>query len=731
MQQKNTIIFSPLLLGIISLILQVLFLRFYLDIFLGNELMIGTVFSVWLIGTAMGSLFFDRLHLLRYSPIFLFATIFLFMFSYLLINLAPLLFHLIPGTFPDFRQSLFILLISLLPTAFCVGTLFPFIIQVVKNTDGEPISQLVIRAYRYESLGAFWGAFILNLIFFNWLSGFQILMIVLAGTLIIGWILFPHHRNIHTISFIFILIFLVLLSQGNRLQKQLFHYAHPQFQLTAQKDTPYGNLKFATYQEQSLIFLGGTILTTRPNPMENEFRTLLPVLVAQNPGKILWLGGDLFAAMEYFSKIPEIKQIDYVHIDPLLVEEQRDSIQTKWNSQQLPQIRFHIEDIRAFLSRSSTRYDIICLNLPEPHTLYFSRYYSLQFYRLIRERLSHGGIFYFAIHSSENYINPPLARYIQDLITTLSRVFPEYFILPGDMNYIFASPERPLQNIPQLLQQRLQQRKWPARYLNSAYVQYQYSPERIQWFQSQLQTHPAASLNTDANLRAYLDHFLVWGTLHAPGISALLTFTQKHSRVLSIFLVGILLLIQLVFWRWKRYWHLNKLFFLGAFSIVQEILLLLEFEILFGNLYYQVAFVIGGFMLGLVAGTLVAQKKLVPSSRTIRMLFVGNILLLLALAFPLNLNVTSYQNLLVQQILSWAYLPLLIFLMGGVMGAGFQLITEWHFRKGKVFSTGITYGIDISGAVLGAFLFSVIIIPVLGLKGTILLTIVIMLVLLL
>ncbi len=709
MRPINSLKLTTFLLGFIALGLQILFLRFYLDIFLGNELIIGTILAIWLIGTASGSISFTRIPLLHSVNLPLISGS-LFLISYLFISQIPRLFHLIPGIYPTFAQSLEIIFLSLLPTALCVGALFPYLIEL----HASPNSTSVIQAYAFESLGAFVGALVLNLLFFHWLNALQMIAVLLVLTMCIT---LPGSAGKIKYRIQCVAVFgigILLFGMSHRIQKTLFHFSHPHYRLVAQKDTPYGNLKFVKYQDQFLIFLGGTILYLRPNEMESEFHTLLPVLAHQHPKKILWLGGDLYAGMPYFAAVPELRQITYVEIDPFLVQFQRDSINHPGNAIRLPDINFFVQDFRQFLAQDTTTYDIICLNLPEPQTLYYSRYYSTEFYQLVQHRLSPRGIFFFSIRSSENYLNQPLARYVQLLHHTLKQVFPETFILPGDNNYFFASPDRSLQHLPDTLLAHLQHTAYPVRYLNPAYLRYQFSAERIHSFQEQLNRIAPPTPNHDFNLQAYLYHSFVWGTINAPIMNRILYWLKQHRTTMALLLLIWVVVIQFTGQKNITFNRLNKLFFIGALSMVLEIVLLLEFEILFGNLYYQIAFVIGGFMLGLALGTRIVARAFL----NLRKLFLWFAFFTAGLYWPVLFGNTLIHHSVGNMLLQWVYFPLLILLIGMGTGAGFHIITRLHFRSGKVFSTGITYGIDLAGAVAGSFLFSLFLIPVLGIRGT-------------
>jgi spermidine synthase len=595
-----------------------------------------------------------------------------------------------------------------------VGALFPYLIE----SQASPNSASVIQAYAFESLGAFVGSLVLNLLFFHWLNALQIMAVLLVLTICLTIWSSTRRKKYWVQCLVALGMGVLLFGYSHRIQKTLFHLSHPHYQLTVQKDTPYGNLKFVNYQDQSLVFLGGTILYLRPNQMESEFRTLLPVLASRHARNILWLGGDLFAGMPYFAAIRELQQITYVEIDPFLVKFQQDSIRRLRNGTHLPEISFFVGDFRQFLAQDTGTYDIICLNLPEPHTLYYSRYYSMEFYRLVRHRLASKGIFFFGIRSSENYLNQPLARYVQLLRQTLEQVFPETFILPGDNNYFFASPGRSLYHLPDTLLSHLQRTTLPVRYLNPTYLRYQFSAERIHSFQEQLNRVTPPAPNRDFNLQAYLYHSFVWGAINAPLMNRILYGLKQNRTAVSLLLLLLVVLIQLAGRKRLTFNRLNKLFFIGALSMVLEIVLLLEFEILFGNLYYQIAFVIGGFMLGLALGSQLTANHFAQNFLSLRKLFLMFALFTAGLYWPVLFGSTVLYYSVGNGLLQWVYFPLLIILIGMGTGAGFRLITWLHFQSGKVFSTGITYGIDLAGAVAGSFLFSVFLIPVLGIRGT-------------
>src|SRR5208283_5974770 len=107
-----------------------------------------------------------------------------------------------------------------------------------------------------------------------------------------------------------------------------------------------------------------------------------------------------------------------------------------------PRVHVHAIDGRRFLKTTADSFDVIIVNLPDPHTAQLNRFYTEEFYREAAAKLRPGGIVSFQVTSSENYISQELADFLRCLLRTLRQVFPEVIAIPGETVHFFAATRR-------------------------------------------------------------------------------------------------------------------------------------------------------------------------------------------------------------------------------------------------------------------------------------------------
>jgi len=141
-----------------------------------------------------------------------------------------------------------------------------------------------------------------------------------------------------------------------------------------------GHLQFSSYDEYRY----------------HEALATLPGTLAPIRNKILILGGGDGLAVKQLLKFKDIQSITLVDIDPEITKTAQDHlILTKLNDNSLndPKVNIVNDDAFSFLLNSKDKYDLIIGDLPDPSTVSLAKLYSVQFYRMILNRLNSKGIF--------------------------------------------------------------------------------------------------------------------------------------------------------------------------------------------------------------------------------------------------------------------------------------------------------------------------------------------------
>jgi spermidine synthase len=148
-------------------------------------------------------------------------------------------------------------------------------------------------------------------------------------------------------------------------------------------------------KRMSLWTNGKVDASTAKNDMQNqEFLAHLPLLLHQDPKKVLNIGFGSGVTAGAVTTHLDVEVIDCVELDPLVVEA-AGKFFMPFNNAVLkdPRVRVHYEDGRHFLDTSRESYDII---ISEPSNIWISgvsQLFTREFYGIADEHLNEGGIF--------------------------------------------------------------------------------------------------------------------------------------------------------------------------------------------------------------------------------------------------------------------------------------------------------------------------------------------------
>ena len=721
-QQEISQVIAAVALGSIVLSLQILLIRALLQLFQGNEITIGLSLSVWLLGTSLGSLLFSRLFKGRWLsetvPLLLLPVAIV---EIILIRYLPLLFNFIPGVPLDFGSTGAIFLITILPVSFLCGAFFPYMVEVFSGHVPSDRTERIKTVYIWESIGAMLAALLMSFILFPLLSSFQIVgFFLFLFYAVLSWIIKKARGNcfLLTLMVFYFIIAAVLLVAGNTLQQKINEIVFDPYTVEDDTDTPYGNIKILELEGQAVVTNQGTIAYTLPDPYSDESHILLPLLLHPEPRIILVIGGNLSGYLSYLEKFRTVREVYYLEKDPYLMNFQKELIRNRIDSLNF-QIRFMMKDARQLLKSAEDSFDIISLNKPEPYTLSDNRFYTREFYQLVRSCLDQKGVLTFSIRSSENYLNPALAAYTNLMVNTLREMFPEIFIIPGDDQIFLVSPSLDIAKRVNNYHYLLKSSKIDPQFFSAAYLAYRISRERLQSFQQQRLKRIHSEQNHDFNLRGYLYHYRLWGPVSDPRFVELFTVLQQNRWLLSLLILILFILIHSITIRHKHKFLLWELMLVGGYSIALQIVFLLEYQILFGTVYSAMTIIFGLFMLGLAVGA--AGLKLMinkfPGIQLARYGIAGFIILSLILFVPASLLPAYGFTDFLLVIVKWGLVPFLIFMNGFLTGGYFSLMTSQYYRLSPSSTAGITYGYDLAGSVVAAFVVSIILIPLFEIRG--------------
>ena len=193
----------------------------------------------------------------------------------------------------------------------------------------------------------------------------------------------------------------------------------------------------------TLLFLDGKIQISEGD--ENRYHQYLvsaPVLAHKNPKSVLIIGGGDCFAIEEAVKFKGLERIVMVEIDKGVVDFCRKHYPAIRKCLQDKRVEIYYEDARAWMQRESQSFDVLVVDLTEPHGP-SKMLYTKEYYQLCKKRLTPGGLL--SIHTDNYYLFPESFATIRK---TLGSVFKHVATARVDMpcfgmgwTYRIASPQ--------------------------------------------------------------------------------------------------------------------------------------------------------------------------------------------------------------------------------------------------------------------------------------------------
>lgn len=686
MRKKST----AFLLGFTALSFQVLLMREFTVHFYGNEITFGCVLAFWLLWGGLGSLTASRIKddAPRLFRTF-FAVILVFPLCLAGLRMSRFLLNTLPGEVTGLAPALLFAAVLCLFISFPLGRLF---VLTALHLNRDPV-----EVYLLESLGAAAGGLGIYFLAVPHLSNWQASSVLGMGLAFAVFFLSTGQKPVLLLAvslFVWAAVFAADIP-SQRLYWKPFH-------LAVTRDTPYGKLQVITTAEQVSLYDNSLLVYSHPDPASAEESVHFAFL--QNPAaeRALLIGGGAGGGLVEVLKYPGVS-VDYVELDPEIIRLSESYLpESERRALRDPRVTLHVQDGKAYLNRTDAVYDIIILNLPEPATAQINRFYTLEFFRLARARLSARGLLAFRVPSAENYISPELQSFLGSLYHTLRLVFPAVEIVPGSTNIFLASTQlRPLDATA--LSRTIAALSLETTFVSPALLPSRLDPLRVEQLRRSVTSAPQV-LNRDSTPISYFYDSVLWskqfGGLEAKLFSTfarLDTFWLLDLPLLAIILVFIVLSLLRV----KPSVFLAPLAVMGLTTITVEIIVIIAFQTLYGYLYQKIALLFASFMIGLFAGAL--RGKLRRAWRLAHLILIQAGFILLLFLAHLGLRTSPSEPLFV------AYL----FVLGYLGGDLFVVSTHLYLQVKKHY--GLGYGLDLMGSFAGALVASTLLIPLVGL----------------
>ncbi|MFH1754556.1 MAG: fused MFS/spermidine synthase [Candidatus Latescibacterota bacterium] len=738
--------FALILIGFTSVIAQIVVMRELIVVFHGNEISFGLILASWLIWTAAGSGILGRIFARFQQPHCAMAGLQLALalvlpVTILVVRAIKIPLHVTPGEVlgpaPMFLATFCVV------SLFCVisGSLFASGSRLYQQAMDSSCVRSTGSVYLLEAVGSGLGGWITSLLLLRYLSSCEIALLLSVLNIIAAVALTLPRLSVRVITSGVLLTCIALvmaLLAGQALDAYSLRYLWRDVKVEDVRNSAYGNLAVIATENTRSIYENGRILFTAPDPAAAEEAVHYALLQHPSPRSLLLIGGGLNGSLVEATTHPTIEHIDYVELDPTMIELYGEHFTKEWSVLEGDRrISIHRTDGRFFLQHREGRYDVIICNLPDPQTAQLNRFYTTEFYRTVAEHLTADGIFSFTVSGAENYISEDLAAFLRCIYHTLHQVFPRIMNIPGETIHFFASSETgSLVSQPDTLIARLRARGIHTQYVSEYYIPFRMEPGRMQELRSLIQPDSTTPVNGDFTPTAYYFNIALWSTrFHAALRQLFRTMAGiEFGRVLAA-LAAVILVFVLSFALLRRGEAKPRRITAGVcaaamgFTVIgSEVLLLLAFQAIYGYVYQHLAVIIAAFMAGMALGCRQSLRSLADAATAAKDMESINRLLIvqcIAVISPVIMVILFYALPAFSQptgrfATSHLLFPAMALFAGGLGGYQFPVCSRLYFRGERSSRAGLgaVYAFDLAGACLGAILFSTVLIPLFGFMNT-------------
>jgi spermidine synthase len=629
-------------------------------------------------------------------------------------------------------------------SVFCViaGGLFVAGSRLFADMAGASIANATGAVYLFEAAGSGVGGVLAGLTLVRLANPFEITALLGVLNLVAAWLLLaPISSRRRTLTACFGVMAALILLGGYELQPLSLARLWRGFHLVAARNSVYGSLAVVETGASRSLFENGLIVMTVPDPAAAEEAVHFALLEHPEPHRLLLIGCGVNGSVAEALAHPSLERVDYVELDPMIFEVAAQYFPAAWEKiRRDSRVQVHAMDGRRFLKTTADSFDVIIVNLPDPHTAQLNRFYTEEFFREAAARLRPGGIVSFQVTSSEDYINQELADFLRCLERTLRQVFPQVTAIPGETAHFFAAARPGTLTVnPQELVRRLRARQLHTQYVREYFLPFRMSPDRMRDFELQIEPLPATPVNHDFAPVAYYFDVVLWSTAFhhtsAHWIEALAGVSFR--RLLAGTLLGLAVLIPLL-WMWPaegedkaaarvRRSAAFAVTVVGFTELGLEILLLLGFQALYGYVYHELTILVALFMEGVAVSAWCdphSARHLHDASRRWDLRLLAGLQIILAacplLLYGLLTQLGRVSSVGGHRAASEILFPTLALAAGLLGGFQFLLASQVYFgdKHGSVHSPSVLYALDLAGACAGALALSILLIPVYGFLRT-------------
>ena len=307
---------------------------------------------------------------------------------------APLLFL----TFSRVNYFYVVLYFIVFAIGVFVGLEIPLLLRILK--DEIEFKELVSRVLAFDYIGALVASILFPILFVPRLGLIRTSLVfgmLNAGVALWGtWMLRPLIKGSVTPLRVKAVLVLALLLIGLVKANRITALAEDEMfadEIVYTKDTPYQRIVITRGRAGFQLFLNGNLQFSSTDEYRYHEALVHPaMLLANNPKRVLVLGGGDGLALREILKYPSVEHVTLVDLDPEMTRlSNRFPLLAKLNQQSFSDPRVQVINEDAFIWVEKTTdplYEAAIVDFPDPNSFALGKLYTTRFYRLLRTRLT-------------------------------------------------------------------------------------------------------------------------------------------------------------------------------------------------------------------------------------------------------------------------------------------------------------------------------------------------------
>src|SRR5215213_1086651 len=274
----------------------------------------------------------------------------------------------------------------------------PLLLRILK--DQVEFKELVSRVLAFDYIGALLASILFPILFVPRLGlirtslifGMLNAAVALWGT----WLLRPLIKGgivgLRVKAVVVMALLLLGLVQANKItslaEDEMFAD-----EIVYTKNTPYQRIVITRGRAGFQLFLNGNLQFSSTDEYRYHEALVHPaMLLANNPKRVLVLGGGDGLALREILKYPSVERVTLVDLDPEMTKlSSRFPLLAKLNQNAFDDQRVQVINEDAFIwveKTSEPLYDTAIVDFPDPNTFALGKLYTTRFYRLLKSRLT-------------------------------------------------------------------------------------------------------------------------------------------------------------------------------------------------------------------------------------------------------------------------------------------------------------------------------------------------------